>query len=344
MIGNNSSILIVEVGGIGDVVMSIPAIRNLRQNYPYSYIAVLIARRAKPLLRNCPYINDVFTLEIENFTFSRYALNLYDTAKSLKTIISLRRKGFELAINFHRIASFWGSLRMRLLFKTIRPKKGVGRDTDRRGTFYDIKLEENIDDSEHEVTRKLRLINMLGVPTDNQGLELWVDSEDNDYVDKLFSQLGITNNDLVIGINPNSAQAPKLWEGKKFARLSDALSDKYKAKICFLGSMKNKKRIKGILSLAKNRYIDLSGKLTLNQYIALVQKIKAFITLDSGPMHIASVFKVPTIALFGPGNPSKFGPYHNEKALILKKKKMSAIGVNEVMDLFDSLVNKYNII
>ena len=340
MIRDNHSILIIETGGIGDLVMSVPAIRAMRQNYPDSYIALLVVQRAETLLKGCPYVNEVFTFEIENFTFSKYALNLERTFHSLKTIITLRKKKFNLVINLHRIASSWGSLRMRTLFKVLRPGMCVGRDTDKRGSFYDIKLEEYLDDPEHEVEKKLHIMKLLDMSVNSRELELWLNSRDKIYAENLFNRYGIANDDLVVGINPDSAQASKLWFDNRFAALADTLSMQYNAKLIFFGSVKNKKRIKRILSLAKSAPVDLAGKVTLSQYAALIQKLKVFITLDSGPMHIASVFKTPTVVLFGPGNPYKFGPYHNEKALIVKKGRMSAISVNDVMRLFEKLVKK----
>lgn len=95
----------------------------------------------------------------------------------------------------------------------------------------------------------------------------------------------------------------------------------------------------------RNSPINLAGKLTLNQYVSLIRRIKLFITLDSGTMHIVSVFKVPTIALFGAGEPLRFGPYLNEKAIILQRtgkraESMKAITVNDVLNSFEKLMKK----
>jgi len=340
MIQDNHSILIIEMGGIGDLVMAIPAVRAIRQNYPNSYIALLVVKRAEMLLKGCPYINEVFTFEIENFTFSKYAFNLERTFHLLKTIIVLRGKKFNLAVNLHRIASFWGSLRMRIFLKVLRPEVCVGRDTDKRGSFYDIKLEESLDNSEHEVETKTRIVKLFNIAINNKDLELWLSDDDKEYADGVFSKYGIANDDLIVGINPNSAQASKLWFDNRFAELADTLSMKYNAKLIFFGSVKNKKRIKRILSLTKSNAINLAGKVTLSQYAALIKKLKVFITLDSGPMHIASVFKTPTVVIFGSGNYYKFSPYHNENSIIIKKERMRAISVSDVISSFEELVKK----
>ena len=99
--------------------------------------------------------------------------------------------------------------------------------------------------------------------------------------------------------------------------------------------------------------VDLCGKASLEQYASLLKRLTLFITLDSGPMHIAGVFKVPTIALFGGERPAKFRPYGNDKAVVLQKKVvcnpcrrkfrcrnrlcMYAIAVNDVIGVFEEL-------
>ena len=334
-----NKILIVDVSGIGDVVMSVPSLRALRKKYPESYISALVSSRASPLLERCPYVNEVFEFDIENFKISKSALNIFKTINSLRAILKLRSKRFNIAINLYQIATFLGSLRMRFLFKAINPELSVGRDTDGRGKFYRLKLRESVIDAQHEVEKKLRVMGLLGAVTENKKLELWPDGDDETYLLKLLEQAGIKESDFLVGVNPNALQASKLWSENRFAELADTIIERHGAKIIFFGSYRDRVRVNRILSYMRNSSINLAGRLTLNQYVNLIRKVKLFITLDSGPMHTAAVFKIPTIAIFGAGQPLRFGPYLNEKAIILQKAGCAAeaIAVDDVLNLFEKL-------
>ena len=252
-----NKILIVEVAGIGDVVMSVPCLRALRKKYPSSYIAALVSRRAAPLLKDCPYINEVFTI----------------ANGVLPTLLALRSKKFDLAINLYRIASRIGALKMNLFFKLINPISSLGRNTDLRGSFYDRSVDESFNIPFHEVEEKLRVIELLGIDVRDKGLELWPGSEAEEYAQKVFKGSGLSEGDLLVGINPNANQRGNLWYEDRFARLSDALIERFKAKVIFFGSSGDKKRVNKIISLMKNKPVDLCAKVSLEQYPSLLKRL-----------------------------------------------------------------------
>ncbi|NQT00206.1 MAG: glycosyltransferase [Candidatus Omnitrophica bacterium] len=320
-----NKILVVEVAGIGDVVMSVPALRALRARYPKGYIAALVSPRTFSLIERCPYINEAFVFSARN------------VISCLSTIVRLRVKKFDLAINLYQIASFWGNLRMKMLFQAIGSKLSAGRSREDRGRFFDLKFsEDSFGGNPHEVEAKLRVAGLVQAQPENKELELWPNSEDENYVGGLLREFQVKTGETLVGINPNALQRCKLWTDSSFAQLADALIEKEKLKVIFLGSTSDQPRVCRIVKLMKANPINLVGRLNLNQYAALAKRLQVFITLDSGPMHIATVFAVPTIALFGPsGSPGRFGPYLNQRAITLQNRQ--GIKVAEVLTAYKRL-------
>ena len=347
-------ILVIDVAGIGDMVMATPSLRALRTKYPQAYIVMLVVPRAAELFKNCPYLDDIFCFDIEYFKKIHCLFNVIKTFNSLRAIFSLRSKQFDCVINLYRIASLSGSIRMRVLLNIIKPKMSVGRNMSKARPIFSLEHKDDIYLIKHEVEASLATISLLGLQIDAADLELWPNEEDEQYSFNLLNKYKCLDANLLVGINPNAFQRVNLWFEDRFAKVADSLIQDNNAQIIFFGSKSDERRIECILSHMNNKAVNLSGKLTLNQYVSLLKRLNLFITLDSGPMHLASVFKIPTVALFGAEEVRKFGPYGNPKSIILQKKVncklcnqklackqrhcMDALSVDEVVDACKQLV------
>ena len=126
----------------------------------------------------------------------------------------------------------------------------------------------------------------------------------------------------LMGINPGASYgSAKRWYPKKFAEVASGLSSKYDI-IIFGGP--------GEIDIAKDiekylidnkitNYQNLAAKLSVNELISQISNLDLFITGDSGPMHIAAAFQVPTVAIFGPTNDKETSQWMNEKSRVIKK-------------------------
>lgn len=314
-------ILIVQVAGIGDLVMATPTLRALRNRFSKSKISLLTAPRAKDIVVGSPYIDEIYTLASHKYFRPGTFLKPGSLRDTLRLIRKLRQKHFDLMINLYNLASIRGTLRMAFLFSTIGAKYRAGRDTDRRGFFYNLKVPERSLSPKHEVERMLDIARALGAKIRNKDLEIPLFAEDRNYVTEFFSQYQIRKDDLVIGINPGAFRPSREWDKKKFALVADELSKKYQARIIITGGKRDVKLANDISNLMITKPIIVAGKTTLKQLAVLIQKCKLFITNDSGPMHIAVTVKTPLIALCGPG-PLKYAPYGDGNRYIVIKKEV----------------------
>jgi heptosyltransferase-2 len=127
---------------------------------------------------------------------------------------------------------------------------------------------------------------------------------------------------LTLGINPGASYgSAKRWYPHEFAKVASELSSQYD--IIIFGGLDEKDIANDIeKELIKNNiknYKNLVGKTTIPELIHSVSNLDLFITGDSGPMHIAAAFQVPTVAIFGPTKDNETSQWMNEKSIIVKK-------------------------
>lgn len=310
------NILLVQLAGIGDLVMATPAISAIRERFPDAYIALLTTGRTKDLLKNSKDLNRIFSLDYEG----RFRISSLFNQGNVRAIGELRRQKFDLAVNLYQIYSLKGALQLWLLFKLIKIKFTAGRDTAGKGFFLNLKTEEIPVRSEHEVESNLHLVELLGAKAQTKNLQLDIDSADGNFIAKLLAGYGVCDKDLLIGINPGSAwRLTRRWLPERFAQTADEIINKYPAKIVLTGSREEAGLSDEIISLMKRKIINTAGKLNIAQLVALIKRCNLYISTDSGPLHIAAAVKTPLIALFGPGNKRYFPYAESNKFTIVKK-------------------------
>ena len=162
-------------------------------------------------------------------------------------------------------------------------------------------------------------------------------------------KLSINNSSLpILGINPGASYgSAKRWHPEKFARVASELSGQYD--IVIFGGEDEVDIVmdieKLLLEKSVKNYQNLAGKTTIPELINHISHLDLFITGDSGPMHVAAAFEVPTVAIFGPTKDDETSQWMNEKSLIVKKnldcqpcmKRTCPLGHHDCMNLIKAV-------
>ena len=126
----------------------------------------------------------------------------------------------------------------------------------------------------------------------------------------------------ILGINPGASYgSAKRWYPEEFAKVASELSDRYDI-VIFGGPGEVDIALdieKSLLEKGVKNYKNLAGKTTIPELMSRISNLDLFITGDSGPMHVAAAFQVPTVAIFGPTKDGETSQWMNEKSLIVKK-------------------------
>jgi ADP-heptose:LPS heptosyltransferase len=312
-------ILILQLGGIGDLVLCMPAIVAIRRKYNRSYIALLVMDRSAQLISGSSYMDEVFALNIQNTGLK----NLFFGGSFFRVcavIMKLRRKKFDMSVNLENIASWKGALKMALLFWIIGSRHKVGRDTDRKGFFLNMKSPESLKAPTHEVNADLKVASLLNASLSPVSFELPISEEHRRFVKEFLKRHNISDNDTVIGFNPGGFHKSKRWPNQNWSALAHSILKEFKCKIIITEHKNDLETIEGISTDISDAGTIIARDFNLKQLAALTARFDIFITNDSGPMHIAAAMGIPVIALFGPQDPNRFSPCQlTAKCIVLQK-------------------------
>ena len=300
-------ILVRGPNWLGDAVMCEPALRGLRKLFPDAQIALLVKPAVADLFVGHPALTRVLTYD----TKGRHA------GLSGKWALAgqLRRQGFDLAVLFQNAfeAAF-------LTFLAGVPRR-YGYATDGRSLLLsDPVAAPDRRTLVHQVRYYWELLKPLGLTGDPSAPELVVFPEEEQAMAGRFAQGGLTATDVVVGINPGSTYGgAKRWLPERFAEVTERLcrtireSREQQASVVIFGAKGEEQLGREIAARLSSRSLILSGATTIRELMAAVKRCAMLLTNDTGPMHIASAFQVPVVAIFGPTDwrtTSPFGSAH----------------------------------
>lgn len=291
---------------VGDTVMATPAIGAVRENFPDSTIAVLTRPWASPLMKNHPAVDQVLLFRKGNGFLSRMA-------KVIRTAGQIRRMNFDLAILFQNafeaaLLAYLGGIKYR-----------IGYDTDGRQLFLSHAVMRDDDVLNlHQVDYYLSILRAMGWKAVTRNPSLFVDDKDRKAIASLLSSEGIGQNHFLLGLSPGAVFGPaKRWPAERFATIGDWSAQRWGAKVVVIGSESEQDICMGVSQSMKHVSLNLGGRTTLGEAMALIERCHSFVANDSGLMHIASALDVPTVAIFGSTDPVATGP-RSQKATIVQ--------------------------
>lgn len=298
-------ILVRAPNWIGDGVMCLPALEALKALYPSSEIFVLVKPRVIPVFENNPAVSGIIRLESGRHS------GLLGTLRLSK---ELRGKSFDLAVLFQNA---FGAALISLLGAA---KERVGYARDMRSSLLTKAIPASGEImKKHQVFYYLNIIKELGGKMPSSPIpQIHIMNEE-----KAAALAFLEENNLkgkpVFGVAPGASYGPsKRWPAERFASVLKGLTDEYGGAALVFGGPEDKEACAGVKA-AMPSAIDLSGKIPLRESIALMSCSTAFITNDSGPMHIAAALGVPTIAVFGSTEDSLTGPVGRKAASVREK-------------------------
>ena len=288
-------ILVVKLDHLGDVLLATPVFSNLRQAYPDAELHALTGTWSRVVLEKHPDVNKVWEYDSPAFCRTGQPTSLKQTFQFYR---KLRREKYDLMVE---LRSDWRIVLFSLL--RVTPKR-----LDRAALQVANKLGFARFTGIHETTRNLDVLDRAGIPTRIQTTTFSVTAEDERWASNFLTAHQIDREELLIAIHPGSPIPLKRWMPERYAELADWLTARKRAKILFVGVKDEMPMITEIQRLMRVESINIAGKTTLTQLASILPICNVFIGNDSGPMHLAAAVGTPTIGLYGPGDPTRFGP------------------------------------
>ena len=293
---NIKRLLIRSTNWIGDAVMTTPAVRAIRKNFPNVKISILAKPWVTPVFESSPYI--------DNILIYGDAGKHKGLAGKLRLASELKEYRFDAAILLQN--AFEAAL---ITFFAGIPCR-IGYNTDVRGFLltHSVPCTPQIKKM-HQTGYYLGILQGIGLKTDGLGLDLVVDKKYQKRATEILEEHGISMSDRLVGINPSATFGPaKQWFPERYAGLSDKIHEVFGANIVLFGGPGDIELGAKISQMMQHPLVDLCGKTKLEEAIALINMCNLFITNDSGLMHVAAALDIPLIAIFGSTNPVTTGP------------------------------------
>ncbi len=286
---------------IGDTLLATPIFRAVRAQWPDAHIALLTGKNARVLLQNNPYLDEIW--EFDPYKSDKGA------RAYLHLVQRLRSGHFDLCLalnrSFHSALTPWlGGIKLR-----------AGFESEGRGPLLNCRV--GYDREKSEIACYFDVLRAVAPDAPiNPALELWISADETARAQEHLTQAWGERvpREHLVGIQPGASQSRKRWSAAGFAQAAEALAaENPRLRFAIIGGPDEQDAADEMLSLcgpeARSRAVSFAGACDLRGSLALVSQLGLFLGNDTAIMHSAVALGVPTVALFGPTNPRKWGNY-----------------------------------
>lgn len=282
-------ILIIKPSALGDVIHSLAFLHTLKQNCPSAEVHWVIAKGLEGLLLNHPLIDKVWIIDKAQWKRLRRFKTSLSEIRALKD--GLAAEAFDLVIDLQ------GLLRSGLVAWATRSPIKIGFAEAKEGSsfFYTHRVAGGR--QIHAVDRYLKILQFLGGEVAEIKFHLPPLNSNADLLKSLPAEY--------IVIAPSAGKIANMWPAERFG----ALAARLPLPALIIGSKQDAWVTKTTVDHSRGRALDLGGKTDLNGLMNVIKNARLLISNDTGPMHMAVALGVPVVAIFGPANPARTGPY-----------------------------------
>ena len=330
-------ILVIRNRYIGDTVLAIPFLRNLRNKYPDAIIDVLVAHGVGQILDECPYKNELIVWNRSkgiNDAFLKSFVNIVSMARCV------RRRRYDQTFILNR------SLSTGLLAWFAGIPHRVGAVRDGRGMFLTHKVP--LQKGRHEVELSFDLLRAEGITVDDGHNENWVSEPSGRKVDQLLAS--IPPEKPRVFISPKSSDSVRNWRTPHMAEVLRWLIEEFGCEVFLCGSLADldmHQQLQQTLDSNVASHIhDLSRKYSLGEASALLSRMDCCVGVDTGLPHVAASFGVPIVKICGQTDQLQWRPWKTQYVLVQPTNHSNTVidvTVDQVITAIQELFHKADV-
>jgi ADP-heptose:LPS heptosyltransferase len=345
--GDIKSILLIRLDHLGDVLLTTPAIKSLKKRFPHARITMLVREWSFEAVKNNPHIDETIVFNPSWAVPSQEGKTTAGVTGMYQLVRTLRLESFDLAIDFK------GDLRNILLAYLSGAKRRISYAI-RGGGFLltdVVPYEPDI----HEIDKNLKLLNPLGIASEDSQMELYCNNGDIAKTERIFNRKGINLGRRNIALHYGGASQFKRWDMERFVDLVGRLTKNNSINVLIFAGPYERKTCQ--FAEKPGNGIFIMPDMTICQMAAAFKRCDLFVCNDSGPMHVSFAVNTPTVAIFGPTYPMRFGPkdlkrnrvvsprlscspcWHPDKGIGCKERNcLKSINVDDVLVTINGLI------
>ena len=331
------NILLLQLKRIGDLILTMPAMAALRENFPDARLTLVVSNECADLL---PAISSADRILVAQRNLSDIAI-----------VIALARERFNYCIDFTRndrsaFLAFLSRAQKRIVSHRVSDQSKI------RARIYNQFVGNRMRDM-HTVDYNLALLEPLGVSNASRAVHLELPESAREKANKLRCDSKIGGHFIIF--HPGSARIEKFWDPARWAEVINYAGQNNDVDLVLTSgpSRLEQAHVTEIKTKTRPRIVDLSRRTDLLTLAALIAQARLLVTVDSAPMHLAAAVQSPQVVLFGPTNPFHWRPrespaliLHGESRIPLTefspvraRLPMSQISTEAVINAMDSLLS-----
>lgn len=319
---NPKNILIINFGQLGDVILSLPAFRAIREKFPAAKITALVGKATAEIIEKADFVDEKIAVDRVRLRDSR---KIWSIKEIFKLVEEIRRRKFDFVIDLHslyetNLLGFLSGAKHRLYTNR------ENRSLDFLANFQPAPPPEN--KKLHLTDGYLNALKPLGVENARRFVRI---SPKNSDIETAKNLLRIENNQpkKLVGMFPGAGHASRRWSLSKFAESAAILSDDSSLRtVVFLGPEETSLR-REVEEKFPAETLILDG-LTLPQFAAALTQIRVLISNDTGAMHLGAVVGAAIVLILDRNSPTTYLPL-TEKLAVVNGGTLAEIGVGEVL-------------
>jgi heptosyltransferase-3 len=304
-------ILLIQFGDLGDVIVTFPCMRAIREAFPDARLVMAVHEKANELARGCEWIDDVISADTQPVG------PVERLRRSVQFALDVRRTAFDLVFDLRTgdrsaVLSLLTGAKQRVSF--------YGKyNTLWRNRIYTHLVFPDKSPDLHIVAYYLSLLNAYGIDTDNRIPSMRVTDAQSEAADALFDAEGIPSAGKVIAFHPFSLWEYKNWALENHAVIMDWVAERFEASVVIAGTADQRDRAEWIVQRCNSKVFNLAGKTPLALLPAILRRCAASIGVDTAGGHIAAAVGTPTVTVFGPGNFHQWAPMGIHSKVVHKR-------------------------
>lgn len=290
------NILVRMPNWIGDAVMAMPVLHDLKSQWKDASLTVLCRSNMREIFESSPYVDKTLSFPSSSrFLYFPFGNELFRFVRGSRYDLGI------LLTNSFSSAYF---------FCLSGVKNRVGFRGNFRNAFLDKPVSFPPDKEKmHLVSVYKELLKKIGVSISPTLPELHVENSEREKAERILEENGWEKSKTLVGINPGAAYgSAKCWLPERFKALTKKILENPHIHVVYFGDKKGKPLVDEICKDISSRAINLAAQTSVSELAALIERCSLFLSNDSGPMHLASAIGTPLIALFGSTNEVKTGP------------------------------------
>ena len=316
------NILVIDFGQLGDVVLSLPALRAIRERFPYARITIAVGKPAGEIVKLSGFADDV--LEVDRVAL-RDGVKLVSIGRIFKFVGQVRKAKFDFVIDLHSLSEtnllgYLSGAPRRLYAR--RP----GRSLDYLANFQPRPPREA--KHAHAVDRYLDVIKPLGIENPPRLPTLRTAMAADQSVEAILKKEKANSGTLLVGLFPGAGNESRRWPLEHFAEVADYLIRNERVRVIVFAGPEERPLIPQMRTMFPDKTIFLD-RLTIPQLLSAQARLTLFVSNDTGPAHTAAAVGTPVVVIMDRPTPNNFVPVGDQHRLI-GAEKITQVSVQQV--------------